>query len=98
MSLPTESEYVNDGKLEANDILLTPNPTFDFISLSSADEDFIDVSMTVYNAAGQLIEIPFRDSFYGYRIFDVSKLPSGVYFISLELGEEMVTKKFIKVD
>ena len=82
---------------EGADLNLYPNPTSDniFIDLSSIKFDIEKVSM--YNEVGQVVNI--NDLFIlnnNMVEIDVSKLRSGIYFISLRSNDKIITKQFIK--
>jgi len=52
--------------------------------------------LLVYNAMGQLIEIPYSVLKYEYFVLNVSNLSPGVYFLELIADKEKVVRRFIK--
>jgi hypothetical protein len=72
---------------------LYPNPTKDQLSLSA--KSCIEVnSIGIYNTLGQLVlAIPNAQTVTN---FDVSRLPTGTYFVKIATNKGMSTAKFIK--
>jgi len=76
-----------------NDIVLFPNPSKDYITLK-LPEGFQNSTVDIFNIVGKKIK---TFSINGTRNqLDVSLLPSGVYFVHIQLDENHFTKKFIK--
>ncbi len=75
-----------------NQIELYPNPAKNAISVQFGAVRFDRVIM--FTATGSLIEE--RDIDQTEMSFDVSNLPSGVYFMRFLQGKLAVTKRFVK--
>src|SRR5690606_27416501 len=74
-----------------SDLKLYPNPVQNILNFQSANNDFVDVSISDIN--GRIIIA--MKNFVSNEI-DVSALKTGMYFINIQSSEGGVTKKFIK--
>lgn len=82
------SNSTNIDKNTENYILIYPNPAFDIINIDIASKSY-----KIYNAIGELvynIEFPYLNN--NLITVDISKFPSGIYFIKVDHSIE----KFIK--
>jgi len=74
-----------------------PNPASSWITLHM-QESCEEISVSIINTSGEIVKrmenVDLRNS-TDYSI-DISRLPSGLYFISVQNGEEKVMKKIIK--
>ena len=70
--------------------LVYPNPVKDYLNISTSRESTGNVKIT--SASGALI----RNIKIEKQRVDVSSLPTGVYFISIETEKAVIVKKFIK--
>jgi hypothetical protein len=86
-----------DGQLTAENIQLFPNPANDFVALSSTDLDFSDAQATVFDLAGRRLELPRIEGGQGFAYFSTKALAAGMYIIHLRLGEQQISKRFVKV-
>lgn len=94
-----ESCSINIGPLEI--LELSPNPTDDILKLTYQSPDFEEHIIFVHNAVGQLVyREPFIPNMFVEKSyeFDVKPLAAGVYTISLQGDNRMVSKKFVVVD
>lgn len=86
---------------EKNVIRVYPNPVSDLLTIDYSNEDFTDISVTVFNSLGQKMVLPFSDNtqpFVNQQItIDVTHWPSGAYFINLLDSDKKITKKFVKI-
>ncbi len=74
-----------------NYLKIWPNPTKDFITISSMQNIEIS-SFNIYNSLGQLIQV----STHPNEILDVSKLEDGTYFLKIISNKGTSSTKFIK--
>jgi hypothetical protein len=84
---------VSLSELLPTDLAIYPNPTNDFITVSTST-DLIERT-TVINLQSQLVrdESPLSNKI----VLDLSELPSGVYFISNQLSSgQTITRKIVK--
>ncbi len=78
---------------------LSPNPVNDFlrINFDNTGNKKIDVEgITIYDATGKLSLHKVGISGENTLLVDVNDLPRGLYFLSLNSSEGVLTKKFIK--
>ena len=81
---------VEDYQTE-NSVNLYPNPSRDFISITSNNESIVDVM--IYSTLGnETIEIN-----RNFSLIPVDKLANGVYFIKVTMENRIVFKRLIKV-
>jgi len=79
------------GTTSLVDISVFPNPAAEIISVRYPDMG----SVTISNVVGQsVMSFEFQGS--NYEIIEVSDLEPGLYFISLDTADGMVSTKFIK--
>lgn len=80
-------------------LIITPNPSSNFINiifhLNHLEQMKLDVIDLVGNHLETIEEGILTNHTY-QKAHDVSNLPSGNYFIRLEVGNEILTKQFIK--
>ncbi len=77
----------------ADHLRIFPNPTKDKIEIQYFDKQKID-KIEIYNLLGKL-ELSTNTG--EDHLVDVSSLSKGIYFLKLITGNEMITKKFIKI-
>lgn len=71
-------------------LILSPNPTQGIISLTGIE--FNDATIEIHNALGSLV----GNYIILNKTIDISSLPTGLYFITLEVDANKVTRKIIK--
>lgn len=80
--------HIKDEIIQA-EIHISPNPTFDKVSIQT--EKTLS-SLTLYDMKGNV-----KISLSGHQqAFDISTLPSGIYFLKIEVNDTVITKKIIK--
>jgi len=76
-----------------------PNPVSGLSTIEYELENTAFIQLAIYNQLGQRVYILFEgkqlEGKKKFR-FDVSDLPSGIYFYRLNVGNEVVTKKIVK--
>lgn len=73
-----------------------PNPASDYLYISLGENTLKDPVVRLYSRIGQLIYYhTFVGKFQGELIVDLHKQPSGLYFLSLEVGNILISKKII---
>jgi len=88
------TQYVTELSIPdvvANDIVLYPNPTSDFITIKAATEI---LSISVFNVLGQKVNVPVTLS--SESSTDLSSLQNGVYFVSILVSEGSEVFQVIK--
>ncbi len=88
--------------LEDNSIqlIVSPNPVKDqlFIEYQLKEPAIVDISvLDLYGQQLAIITMEKQQPTKYRRNHDVSKLPAGIYFCRVQIGNETVTKKIIKV-
>ena len=86
-----------DGQLAADAIQLFPNPVNDYLSLSSIDLDFSDAQAEVFDLAGRRLGLPRIEGGQGVAYFSTKALAAGMYIIHVRLGEQQISRRFVKV-
>ncbi|MCY7329110.1 MAG: M4 family metallopeptidase, partial [Saprospiraceae bacterium] len=90
--LPESRQTIDNLLQEA--VTLYPNPAKDMILLDSKGKNIQKV--TVYSSVGSLIaELPYSGE---NPVIDISGLQNGSYFLSLQLDNETVVKRFVKAN
>jgi hypothetical protein len=84
---------VREKDASNDNILFSPNPTTGIITLHNAPAKLVAVS--VLNVLGQtVLELPHHNT--PDFTFDLSKLPSGMYFARFVSAESTITRKILK--
>jgi len=86
--LPEVISSSND--LAEKSISLFPNPASDFITISGEN---LEYGYSIYNLQGQKIR---TSSFTNKTTIDISNLDSGLYFITMQNDNGLVTKRIVK--
>jgi hypothetical protein len=81
-----------------NDLSVYPNPTVNETEVSYNTTSPVPVNMKLVDLLGNEILSQRAQSFAGLNKFkiDISYLPAGVYYITLNAGNNLLTKKLIK--
>ena len=81
----------SSSEIFGSNIVLYPNPTSDFITISS-DDDYLYLQMDLYDAMGRKINLEFNN-----QTLDVSLLDSGVYILQIadQSSGEKTTKRIV---
>ncbi|MFT5752663.1 MAG: hypothetical protein ACI86L_002177 [Dokdonia sp.] len=69
-----------------------PNPVVDVLTIQNSEQLVLD-TITVYDILGKKM-MTLTDTLSGS--LDMTLLPSGVYFVRMELGDAVLTKKVLK--
>lgn len=89
---------VNESAINALSIHVSPNPAANFTRIGFTLEKSAHVTATVYNIAGaKIADIYNKEAVKGYNSFsyNVSDLPSGVYFIRMEAAGKTGFNKLV---
>lgn len=87
-----QTELLNTERFDKTEVTLYPNPANEQLHLSAKEN--IN-AVTVHNQLGQVVisKKPLNEMI---TILDVSRLNPGVYFLQIEIGQNLITKKIIK--
>lgn len=75
-----------------NDISIYPNPASGFVNIQTA-VNYVGTTLTVKDVTGRIIDTHLIND--ALMVLNVSQWASGLYFISIENGSTVVTKKLI---
>lgn len=75
----------------ANNVVIYPNPATDYISISNLQTEVNNLELTITNMFGQEI---MKENGNEIGKIDISKLPGGLYILSLILDEQIFSNKF----
>ena len=80
------------------EITIYPNPTTDKLTLSFITQKSTNTTWTLYTEIGKKIKTGKQKLIVGINQInlDLEKLKSGIYFVSLEIDGEIVTKQIVK--
>ncbi|MCD4773248.1 MAG: T9SS type A sorting domain-containing protein [Bacteroidales bacterium] len=91
------SEIGNNTGMEMNTY---PNPVSGLITIEYEAENTTFIKLDIYNQLGQQVYTLFEGKQQQGKqqfSFDVSDLPSGIYFCRLNVGNEVMTRKLVKL-
>ena len=86
-------DLLSFGSTDGLPISIYPNSTRDFLYLSSADEDEIK-SIEILNLSGQRVMT--KSLSKNQKSLNISELSAGMYFIQVEMTNQVFIKKIIK--
>ncbi|CAN5589872.1 hypothetical protein BH11BAC1_BH11BAC1_17280 [soil metagenome] len=87
---------VNDPGASGN-LVLSPNPVMDFVSVSYSSLTAAAFSVEIRNALGQTVKNISVDPVMAFsKKISVEELPAGIYFVRLVSSKGMLEQKFIK--
>lgn len=89
---------LSENKLESTDVQLYPNPANEQINLTFDFEALQNITIQIYNAAGQLVQTENLNGTKGTnkQNINIQNLNTGIYFLHLQSGETTITKHLIK--
>lgn len=77
------------------DIVIYPNPISSALNVS-ASNNLEKAKFKIYNILGQEIKLHIVNLFENSNSVDVSSLQKGIYYLSIEMDSNIISKKFIK--
>lgn len=82
-----------------NEVKIFPNPVQETATLSLQLEQPAGVALSLFSASGQMLRMGNFSLASGAHTLpvDCSGLPAGLYFLSLQLGRDVLTQKIIKL-
>lgn len=90
---------VNNYEVDTYNLIVTPNPSSEFMDISFSSNYFQNFRLSIIDIVGSevnLIDDAMMNTLNYQTNFNVSVLPSGTYFIRLEIDNKIITKQFIK--
>ena len=85
----SNDEYINDTKLE-----IYPNPTSNQIIVESSGSTM--TALTIYDLLGRDFPIQQEVISEERRRLNLSELPSGIYVVSIQIGDRWINQKIFK--
>ena len=86
--------------IQISNMVIYPNPTTNNFTLNYYLQSTSDVNISLYSITGKKLEILSNQMTprgeYKYNI-DMTSLPVGTYFLKLQTGDEILTKKVVKL-
>ena len=89
-------DYCADGsgtvdieEININNIIIYPNPTSGKLNIKTT----LDITYTLFDFTGRIISENSKD-----KVIDITTLPNGVYFLSIEHNGKRFNKRIIKED
>ena len=91
-------DVLSSQEMDQVNLHVYPNPTSDKIFIEFFAKEHDVVNCVVYNQLGGVVKHIEKNCIVGNNIFEINTLDikTGVYFLSLELDDQMVTKQFVK--
>ena len=87
---------VNDLNENVYDINVFPNPTTDKINITTSLESSSDLQINIYDITGKKVNLNMNKTSNNIQI-NVSSLASGIYFVRIQKGNELIdVRKIIK--
>lgn len=81
-----------------NDVKIFPNPTGAEFTVSLSLNDVVDVELEIHNALGQMLKRVKNVGASNYNLnIDLSNEAAGMYFVKVNLGNETITRKVVKL-
>ena len=82
----------------ANNITIYPNPANDLINIGVADAQYLTEKsiISIKNLMGQEMIRLENDNLKNIKSIDISSLSEGIYVISVNIGGDVIQRKFIK--
>jgi len=87
---------VDENRIDNSSILLYPNPATDLINLNFSLLEDSDVNVYVYDMTGNVIKAKTYGTIQKSNqstSIDLNNLTSGIYFVSIQAGKSIITKK-----
>jgi len=90
----TEEKKITEG------LIIHPNPFSTSTTIKFESTQPGKAELNIYNQLGELIEVIQKNIQHGKQTitWDASGLPSGIYFIRVQIDNELITRKMIKLN
>ncbi len=88
---------IKNTQLTENNLIISPNPTTDALNIFLDSDQNITSDIMIYNSLGEIVfsqKQQFNHDNNNIKI-DVKTLSSGVYFVSLDTANSIITKKLV---
>jgi len=91
-SLPTAVDKI----VYQNELLVYPNPIHNELTIDVDKNEFFNVDIKLYNSFGTVCYSMEGQHIRHKKVIDVSQLPAGIYFITLDVDGKQLVSKVIK--
>ena len=90
--------FSNELLENRNEVKLFPNPSVEYLNVTIANSDLKNVTLTVHNIIGNVVEVEVEDVGKSEYKVNVKDLPTGYYLIAIkdEKKQFRETYKFLK--
>jgi hypothetical protein len=98
--VPPNNVGVEDFLLD-NSLKIYPNPASQTIAIEFVLQDDYSGSIEIYNTVGQVMlkeQLYKMNSGNNKYSLDIASLPRGLYFVTIKIGDETITKKVSVID
>jgi len=88
-----------EGSLNENNLTLSPNPASSLVVININSNKVLQIKLSIIDLVGNEIDIIYEGILnqQNYNMdYNISNLTSSTYFVRLEIGNEIITKQFIK--
>ncbi|MEM1323342.1 MAG: T9SS type A sorting domain-containing protein [Bacteroidota bacterium] len=89
-----EATMTSTTKIEEEQLVIAPNPASSVLNLRLEASQEKEVSYQLINIQGQIVASGDLGIFTGQQELDISYLANGMYFIQIESGNQLITRKF----
>lgn len=93
------SVYIEDANLSEEQLNIYPNPVFDRLTISGLKNNTENLILRIFGSDGAILgqqQLSSPSSGEQEVRIDMGPLPAGMYFIQLQSGDKVFTKKVIK--
>jgi hypothetical protein len=93
------SVYIDDISFTENQINVYPNPVFDQVNISAVTNNSGNIILRIFNCNGALLE---QKQYSNHKSgeheihLNIGSYTAGMYFVQLQAGKDIITKKLIK--
>jgi hypothetical protein len=95
---PDDFVGINEAVMTLNDVVISPNPVSDQVSIRFSSNSLQQVNVKVFDNLGKLVINQNQQSTIGQNLIELNsqKLADGLYFISISNGINSKNMKFVK--
>lgn len=94
---PFSTTSANSNNVATPPFVLYPNPVTDYLNVKITNDQFKSriIDIRISNTSGQQLFFVSKYSVEN-EVFNVSDLANGTYFLSLKIGSQLISRRFIK--
>lgn len=93
-----ETPPVSTIEIANTNLIISPNPAHDLITLQLKDSSSEFEHVSLFNLNGQLIleKTGLNNAYVNTITLDIESIPNGVYYLKIELEDDVISQKIIK--